>query len=33
MSIAKEIIELHQGELSISSTPGEGTRVSMTLPC
>ena len=33
MSIAKEIIELHQGELSISSTPGEGTRVSMMLPC
>jgi signal transduction histidine kinase len=33
MSIAKEIIDLHHGELKVSSTPGEGTRVSMIFPC
>ena len=32
MSIVKEIIELHRGDLSIVSTPGQGTRVSLSLP-
>ena len=33
MSIVKEIIGLHRGELAMSSTPGRGTRISMCLPC
>jgi signal transduction histidine kinase len=32
MSIVKEIIELHGGELAISSEVGSGTRVSLCLP-
>jgi signal transduction histidine kinase len=32
MSIVKEIIDLHGGELMISSTLGQGTRVSFCLP-
>jgi signal transduction histidine kinase len=32
MSIVKEIVELHGGELLISSEPGIGTRVSIGLP-
>jgi signal transduction histidine kinase len=32
MSIVKEIIDLHGGDLSIHSGPGTGTRVSMCLP-
>ncbi|MCF8211192.1 MAG: hypothetical protein K9K38_17590, partial [Rhodoferax sp.] len=32
MSIVKEIIDLHGGELAISSTLGQGTRVSFCLP-
>jgi signal transduction histidine kinase len=32
MSIVKEIIELHGGALDVSSTPGEGTLVSLWLP-
>ncbi len=33
MSIVKEIIELHGGELAISSEVDSGTRVSLCLPC
>jgi len=32
LSIAKEIITKHGGEISIDSTPGEGTTVTVTLP-
>jgi signal transduction histidine kinase len=32
MSIVKEIIELHRGQLSIHSTPGQGTHVCLSLP-
>jgi signal transduction histidine kinase len=32
MSIAKEIVELHQGKLSFESTPEQGTCVRMCLP-
>ncbi|MEI8169094.1 MAG: ATP-binding protein [Rhodoferax sp.] len=33
MSIVKEIVELHRGQLSLVSTPGQGTTVSVCLPC
>ena len=32
MSLVKEIMELHQGEVEIVSTAGQGTRVSLWLP-
>jgi signal transduction histidine kinase len=32
MSIVKEIIELHRGQISIHSTPGQGTHVCLSLP-
>ena len=32
LAIAKHIVERHRGRLEIASTPGEGTRVSATLP-
>ncbi len=32
MSIVKEIIELHHGQLSFESTPGQGTQVRLCLP-
>lgn len=32
MSIVKEIIELHRGEVRIDSAPGEGTEVTLWLP-
>ena len=32
MSIVKEIIDLHHGQLNIDSTPGQGTRVRLCLP-
>lgn len=32
MSIVKEIVGLHNGNLAIESTPGQGTRVRMCLP-
>ena len=32
MSLVKEIMELHQGEVGIASVPGEGTRVCLWLP-
>lgn len=32
MSVAKEIIELHQGQIAIETVHGEGTRVSIFLP-
>jgi signal transduction histidine kinase len=32
MSIVKEIIELHGGQVALSSTVGQGTRVSLILP-
>ena len=33
MSIAKEIIELHRGHLTMTSTIGQGTCISLCLPC
>ncbi|MRN55524.1 sensor histidine kinase [Paenibacillus monticola] len=33
LSITKSIIEAHSGEISVSSTPGEGTTFLVTLPC
>ena len=30
--ITKKVVEEHQGTLELDSTPGEGTRVTMTLP-
>jgi signal transduction histidine kinase len=30
MSIVKEIVELHQGQVSVTSHIGQGTRVTMT---
>ena len=32
MSIAKEIIDAHNGGITVASVPGEGTTVSLTLP-
>ena len=32
LSLVSRIVELHQGELRIESTPGKGTRVSVILP-
>ncbi|MCB0116385.1 MAG: GAF domain-containing protein, partial [Caldilineaceae bacterium] len=32
LSIAKEILELHGGTISVNSTPGQGTRVQIWLP-
>jgi signal transduction histidine kinase len=32
LSIAKRIVELHQGEVSLSSAPERGTTVTVTLP-
>ncbi len=32
MRIVKEILDMHGGELAISSSPGLGTRISMSLP-
>jgi len=32
LSIAKELVEAHGGKVTISSTPGEGTTVSISLP-
>jgi signal transduction histidine kinase len=32
MSIVKEIVELHGGEIVIKSSPGMGTTVSVGLP-
>ncbi len=32
LSLAKAIVEAHAGELAIESTPGEGTKVTVTLP-
>lgn len=33
MAIVKEIVELHHGEIDISSQWGEGTQVTLTFPC
>ena len=33
MSIVKEIIDLHRGQLNLVSTFGQGSRVSLCLPC
>ena len=32
LAIVKRIVELHRGEVAVSSTPGQGTRVALTLP-
>ena len=32
LAIVKHIVERHRGRLDIDSTPGEGTRVTVTLP-
>ncbi len=32
LAIVKRIAELHGGELSVASTPGQGTVVRLTLP-
>jgi signal transduction histidine kinase len=32
MSLAKRIVELHRGSVSVESRPGQGARVSVTLP-
>ena len=32
MSIVKELIELHGGEVAVASTPGQGTTVTVWLP-
>ena len=32
LSIVRSIVEMHNGRVSISSTPGQGTRVSVSLP-
>lgn len=32
LAIVKKIVERHQGEIAIESAPGEGTRVTLTLP-
>ena len=32
LAIVKRIVELHRGEVAVSSAPGRGTRVAMTLP-
>jgi signal transduction histidine kinase len=32
MAIVKEIVELHQGELDITSEPGQGTSVTIWIP-
>ena len=33
LSITKSIVEAHHGEISVSSTPGEGTAFKVSLPC
>jgi signal transduction histidine kinase len=33
MSIVKAIIEGHEGRIWVESTPGEGTCVSLEIPC
>ena len=33
MRIVKEIIEMHGGELAVSSSIGVGTRISLSIPC
>jgi len=32
MSIVKEIVELHRGQLTLQSSPGQGTRVRLCFP-
>jgi len=32
LCIARKIVEIHGGEISLKSRPGEGTMVSFTLP-
>jgi signal transduction histidine kinase len=32
LSLAKKIIEIHQGEISVTSNPGEGTTIRVSLP-
>ena len=32
MSIVKEFVDLHRGQISVTSTPGQGTRFRITLP-
>jgi signal transduction histidine kinase len=32
LSLAKKIIDIHRGEISVASTPGEGTTITLSLP-
>jgi len=32
LAIASEIVQQHGGQLAIASAPGEGTKVTITLP-
>ena len=32
LTIVRRIVELHRGEVAVASTPGQGTRVTVTLP-
>lgn len=32
LSIVKSIVDMHHGRVSVTSTPGQGTRVVVTLP-
>jgi signal transduction histidine kinase len=33
MAIAKKVVDAHEGEISLSSGPGWGTRVTISIPC
>lgn len=33
MSLVKEIMDIHRGEVEVRSTPGDGTEVTLWLPC
>ena len=33
MVVVKNVIEAHRGRLEVESTPGRGTRITMSVPC